>query len=444
MMVFNSFEFIGYLIIVLIITYVLNKHKLFKSRNTFLLIASWVFYGSFNYWFLLLLGFITIINYFGAVLIEEYRKYAKTIETSVIILSIGQLALMKYAFLYNESILLPVGLSFFTFQALSYSIDVYRKKIEASRDFVKVSLFISFLPTILSGPIERATNLFPQLESKTPMNYDNLMAGIRLFIWGLFKKLVIADRLAIYVNQTYATYQGQSGSTLALAAIFYSIQIYCDFSGYADMAIGVGRILGFKLMENFKFPYFSKTIKQFWRKWHISLTSWFTEYVYFSLGGNRVVKWRWIFNILCIFVLSGIWHGATMAFLIWGLIHGIAYLIENFMKIRNGNVLYGILCFVVVTLAWIFFRVETFSKASDIIGKIFTDFKGIPNTTLNGSSFTFYLTMLLLVIFMIREYFTYKDRNPKKEIIANLESSLLLLLVAVFGVSGSSFVYFQF
>ena len=443
-MVFNSFEFIGYLIIVLIITYVLNKHKLFKSRNTFLLIASWVFYGSFNYWFLLLLGFITIINYFGAVLIEEYRKYAKTIETSVIILSIGQLALMKYAFLYNESILLPVGLSFFTFQALSYSIDVYRKKIEASRDFVKVSLFISFLPTILSGPIERATNLFPQLESKTPMNYDNLMAGIRLFIWGLFKKLVIADRLAIYVNQTYATYQGQSGSTLALAAIFYSIQIYCDFSGYADMAIGVGRILGFKLMENFKFPYFSKTIKQFWRKWHISLTSWFTEYVYFSLGGNRVVKWRWIFNILCIFVLSGIWHGATMAFLIWGLIHGIAYLIENFMKIRNGNVLYGILCFVVVTLAWIFFRVETFSKASDIIGKIFTDFKGIPNTTLNGSSFTFYLTMLLLVIFMIREYFTYKDRNPKKEIIANLESSLLLLLVAVFGVSGSSFVYFQF
>lgn len=443
-MVFNSFEFIGYLIIVLIITYVLNKHKLFKSRNTFLLIASWVFYGSFNYWFLLLLGFITIINYFGAVLIEEYRKYAKTIVTSVIILSIGQLALMKYAFLYNESILLPVGLSFFTFQALSYSIDVYRKKIEASRDFVKVSLFISFLPTILSGPIERATNLFPQLESKTPMNYDNLMAGTRLFIWGLFKKLVIADRLAIYVNQTYATYQGQSGSTLALAAIFYSIQIYCDFSGYADMAIGVGRILGFKLMENFKFPYFSKTIKQFWRKWHISLTSWFTEYVYFSLGGNRVVKWRWIFNILCIFVLSGIWHGATMAFLIWGLIHGIAYLIENFMKIRNGNVLYGILCFVVVTLAWIFFRVETFSKASDIIGKIFTDFNGIPNTTLNGSSFTFYLTMLLLVIFMIREYFTYKDRNPKKEIIANLESSLLLLLVAVFGVSGSSFVYFQF
>lgn len=443
-MVFNSFEFIGYLIIVLIITYVLNKHKLFKSRNTFLLIASWVFYGSFNYWFLLLLGFITIINYFGAILIEEYRKYAKTIVTSVIILSIGQLALMKYAFLYNESILLPVGLSFFTFQALSYSIDVYRKKIEASRDFVKVSLFISFLPTILSGPIERATNLFPQLESKTPMNYDNLMDGIRLFIWGLFKKLVIADRLAIYVNQTYATYQGQSGSTLALAAIFYSIQIYCDFSGYADMAIGVGRILGFKLMENFKFPYFSKTIKQFWRKWHISLTSWFTEYVYFSLGGNRVVKWRWIFNILCIFVLSGIWHGATMAFLIWGLIHGIAYLIENFMKIRNGNVLYGILCFVVVTLAWIFFRVETFSKASDIIGKIFTDFNGIPNTTLNGSSFTFYLTMLLLVIFMIREYFTYKDRNPKKEIIANLESSLLLLLVAVFGVSGSSFVYFQF
>lgn len=444
MMVFNSFEFIGYLIIVLIITYVLNKHKLLKSRNTFLLIASWVFYGSFNYWFLLLLGFITIINYFGAILIKEYRKYAKTIVTSVIILSIGQLALMKYAFLYNESILLPVGLSFFTFQALSYSIDVYRKKIEASRDFVKVSLFISFLPTILSGPIERATNLFPQLESKTPMNYDNLMAGIRLFIWGLFKKLVIADRLAIYVNQTYATYQGQSGSTLALAAIFYSIQIYCDFSGYADMAIGVGRILGFKLMENFKFPYFSKTIKQFWRKWHISLTSWFTEYVYFSLGGNRVVKWRWIFNILCIFVLSGIWHGATMAFLIWGLIHGIAYLIENFMKIRNGNVLYGILCFVVVTLAWIFFRVETFSKASDIIGKIFTDFNGIPNTTLNGSSFTFYLTMLLLVIFMIREYFTYKDRNPKKEIIANVESSLLLLLVAVFGVSGSSFVYFQF
>lgn len=443
-MLFNSFEFVGYLAVVLLITYVLNYRKDIKARNVFLLAASWIFYGSFNYWFLILLGFITIVNYFGAILIEESRNHAKTIVTLVIILSIGQLAMMKYAYLYNESILLPVGLSFFTFQALSYSIDVYRKKIQASKDFVNVSLFISFLPTILSGPIERATNLFPQLESKTPMNYDNIMNGIRLFIWGLFKKLVIADRLAIYVNQVYASAYGQSGSTLALAAVFYSIQIYCDFSGYADMAIGVGRILGFKLMENFRFPYFSKTIKQFWRKWHISLTSWFTEYVYFSLGGNRVAKWRWIFNILCIFVLSGIWHGATMAFLIWGLIHGIAYLIENFIKIRNGNVLYGILCFIVVTLAWIFFRVETLGKATDIIGKIFMDFNSMPLTTLNGSSFTFYLTMLLLVIFMIREYLTYKEKNPKKEIIANLESSLLLLLVAVFGVSGSSFVYFQF
>lgn len=444
MMIFNSFEFIGFLAIVLVVSYLLNYRNLIKERNLFLLLSSWVFYASFDFWFLILLGVVTIINYTSAILIDKYQNNGKIIVSVAIILSVGQLAVMKYAYLFDNSVLLPVGLSFFTFQALSYTIDVYRKKIGVSKDFVKVSLFISFLPTILSGPIERATNLFPQLEVKAPINYDNILAGVRLFVWGLFKKVVIADRLALYVNEVYAYPQGHSGTTLALAALFYSIQIYCDFSGYADMAVGVGRILGFQLMDNFRFPYFSKTIKSFWRKWHISLTSWFTEYVYFSLGGNRVVKWRWIFNILCIFVLSGVWHGATIAFLIWGLIHGIAYLIEYFMGMKKGNVLYGIICFIVVTLAWVYFRVDTFSAASNIIARIFTDFGGHLTMSVGGSAFSFYLTLLLLLIFMVREYFLYRNRTSQQVLVANIESSLLLLAVALFGVSGSSFVYFQF
>lgn len=442
-MVFNSLEFVGFIAIVATIYYALNRVSTTHVRNIFLLGASWYFYGLFNWRFVALLLYVILINYFGVLLLERYARFRKTLITVTICLSLVLLGFMKYAYLFNDSLILPVGLSFFTFQALAYSIDVYRDKIPPERDFIKVALYISFLPTILSGPIERARNLLPQLSHVTPMTHSNVSDGIKIFIWGLFKKVVIADRLAQYVNEIYAHPTSHSGSTLAIAAFFYSVQIYCDFSGYADMAIGTGRVLGFRIMENFKFPYFSKSIKDFWRRWHISLTSWFTEYVYFSLGGNRVNLWRWIFNIMAIFLLSGIWHGVTTAFIMWGGIHAVVYLIEHYLKLDKGNLIYGIVCFIIVTLAWIYFRIEESSLATTVIAKIFTDFSSPAVTSVGGSAFSFYLTLGLLLMFIIREVIAYRASSEKK-VASYAECVFLMLAVCLFGVSSSQFVYFQF
>lgn len=235
---------------------------------------------------------------------------------------------------------MPIGLSFFTFQALSYSIDIYRGKIKPETSFINVALFVAFFPTLLSGPIERARNLLPQLRERLLFNEDNIIAGAKLFIWGLFKKVVIADRLAEYVNMIYGNPEAHTGSTLAITAVFYSFQIYADFSGYADMAIGSGRMMGIKLMENFNLPYCVNSFKEFWRRWHISLTSWFTEYVYISMGGNRVNKARWILNISTVFLLSGVWHGATYSFILWGMIHALLYLLEYYCGPKRPNIIY--------------------------------------------------------------------------------------------------------
>lgn len=445
-MMFNSFEFIFFFIIVVGVYYALNRNKFIGWRNFWLLFASFYFYGSFKPTFLTLLTAIILTNYLGALSIEYYRKKPlprKVAIISTVVLSIGILGCMKYAYLIDSSIILPVGLSFFTFQAVSYSIDVYRGKIAVEKNLVKVALFISFLPTILSGPIERAKNIFPQLDHPTPMNASNLSDGIRQFIWGVFKKMVIADRLALYVNEVYFNPTSHSGTTLALAAFFYSIQIYCDFSGYADMAIGVGRVMGFRIIENFRFPYFALTIKDFWRRWHISLNNWFTEYVYITMGGNRVVKWRWVLNILTVFILSGIWHGATTAFIIWGAIHAVAYLIEYFLKIDKPHPLYGLLCFIVVTIAWIFFRIEDSSMAMTVVGKIFTDFGSILKTNQGGSAFSFYLTLAILMIFIIREIVSYRATRCFR-LLTNIECVVVLCLIALFGVTSGGFVYFQF
>ena len=443
-MVFNSIEFVGFIIVVWIIYFVLARYASVRSRNIFLLAVSCFFYGSFKWWFLILLCYIVAVNYVGTLLLSNrLARYRFAIVSAVVILSIGILAFMKYAYIWSDSIVLPVGLSFFTFQALSYSIDVYRGKMTVEKDFVKVALFISFLPTILSGPIERAKNIFPQLSSHSEINYDNVLYGIKRFIWGVLKKMVIADRLAQYVDEVYMFPDAHSGSTLAIAAIFYSIQIYCDFSGYADMAIGVGRALGFTIVENFNFPYFSKSIKDFWRRWHISLNTWFTDYVYISLGGNRVVAWRWVLNILAVFLLSGIWHGATVAFIVWGGIHGAAYLIEHAMKIDKPNFIYGIICFFVVTLAWIFFRLDDCSEALYVVHRIFTDFNSPCRLMVNGSSFTFAITLMLAVIFVIREVVAYKTSTRRMRI-TDLEAIVLLAVIALFGMSSNQFVYFQF
>lgn len=441
-MLFNTFEYLFFFCIIFLLFVSTNNKNILKIRNLFLLIASYYFYAQLHSWFVILLIYTTLINYFCGLWIvrdQQQGKNGKRFVTTAIVLSIAQLVFFKYAYLANPTILLPVGLSFFTFQALSYSIDIYRKKIAPEKNVVDVALFIAFFPTLLSGPIERARNLIPQLKEKTSVNWDNFKEGVGLFIWGLFKKVVIADRLAEYVNAIYFSPESHSGSTLALAALFYSFQIYCDFSGYADMAIGSGRVMGFKIMQNFNFPYCVNTFKEFWRRWHISLTSWFTEYVYISLGGNRVSQARWILNISLVFLLSGIWHGATWSFVLWGAMHAVFYLVERFWGPKRPNILYHLLVFVMITFAWIFFRIESSVEAWHVVTRICSDI--ISPVYWGSSTFSTLLTMLLLGIFMLREYLMYRNILPQK---SSWEYLFLLLAIGLFGVSSDQFVYFQF
>lgn len=441
-MFFNSFEYIVFLIAVFILFVLTNRTGILRLRNVILLAASWYFYSCLHWWFVLLLLYTTTVNYLCGRWITSRQSRGGTGKQGVtvsVILSLAILIVFKYAYIFDGSIMLPVGLSFFTFQALTYTVDIYRKKIPVENDPVNVALFISFFPTLLSGPIERARNMLPQLRERTPVCWDNITSGAGLFIWGLFKKVVIADRLAEYVNLAYLNPETQSGSTLALAAVFYSFQIYCDFSGYADMAVASGRIMGFKIMQNYNFPYCVNTIKEFWRRWHISLTSWFTEYVYISMGGNRVTKPRWMLNIATVFLLSGIWHGATWSFVLWGALHAAYYFMEYYLGPKKPNFLYHILVFILITIAWIFFRIEDIGSAWLVVSKIFTDFA---SPISGGSSmFSTLLTVLLLLLFLVRECLMYKNILPQKH---PVEYIILILCICLMGVSSEQFVYFQF
>lgn len=439
-MQFNSLSYIAFFIVIAGITFLCNQKDRHKERNIFLLVASYFFYAQLNVWFIGLLLYLTFVAYFGGKAIhnaQQKNHSGKTETTIVIILSLLCLVSFKYAYLLDSSIILPIGLSFFTFGALTYTIDIYRKKIVPD-SLLNLSLFIAFFPTLLSGPIERARNILPQLKKKFNINYSNFSSGVQLFIWGVFKKVVIADRLAVFVNEIYFSPDIHSGSTLALAAIFYSFQIYSDFSGYADMAIGSARILGIDIMQNFKYPYFAGTIKEFWRRWHISLTSWFTEYVYISLGGNRVKKARWMLNISLVFLLSGIWHGATLSFVIWGGMHAVLYLIEYHWKPKSMKLLYHAYVFTMITLAWIFFRLTDFSQACLVIQHIGTDL--FSPIYWGSSSFSTLLTLSLLSLFLFKEWRLYKQKKNYPYV----ELLFIVLAIFLFGVKSSQFVYFQF
>ena len=441
-MLFNSFEYVAFLFVVFGIFMLANRTKALTVRNALLLIASYFFYAQLNPLFVFLLLFTTLVNYYAGYAIDREQRKGKSGKCYMmvaVLLSLALLVFFKYAYLVDGSILLPIGLSFFTFQALTYSIDIYRHKIQAEKNLILVALFIAFFPTLLSGPIERARNLIPQLKRQTTISLTDVESGVQLFIYGLFKKIVIADRLSDYVDQMFYMPQNQSGSTLAVAAIFYGFQIYCDFSGYADMAIASGRILGFKIMDNFNLPYFADTIKGFWRRWHISLTSWFTEYVYISLGGNRVNRVHWIFNISAVFLLSGIWHGATLSYVLWGALHAIYYLIEKYWGPKEPNRLYHLLVFVLITFAWVFFRIEDSEVAMQVIYLICTDL--FAPVSLGSSTFTTLLTSGMLIVFILREYLQFKNKLVKQ---SRIETVFLLLAICLLGVSSSQFVYFQF
>ncbi|WP_371813703.1 MBOAT family protein [Aquimarina sp. MMG015] len=353
-------------------------------------------------------------------------------------------------------LVLPVGISFYTFQTLSYTIDVYRERMRATNDIVSFFAFVSFFPQLVAGPIERASNLLPQFQKSRVFNYSKSIDGLRLILGGLFKKMVIADNCAVIVNRLFEDYTEYSGSTLLCGAIFFGFQIYGDFSGYSDIAIGSARLLGFDLKKNFNFPYLSKNLIEFWRRWHISLSTWFRDYVYIALGGNRVSKFRLVFNILVVFLLSGLWHGANLTFIFWGLIHGIILIFTVFI---NNETKFGVflqnqnsivvdflrmsITFFIVTIAWVFFRADSITEAFGYLDRIFSStLFSIPQ----GNK----LFLILLIVYLGIEWFQ-KKREHLLDIhyISSKSIRYLIYYVTVFVVfyyAGDlqTFIYFQF
>ena len=401
-MLFNSFEFLIFLPIVFLLYWFVFRGR--RWQNLLVVIASYVFYGWWDWRFLFLIAFTSACSFGAGLLIEKYRetpRKAKMVSVINIVINLSILGVFKYydffvtafadAFLGGKTrglllkVILPVGISFYTFQALSYSIDVYRGKLEPTRDVVQFFAFVSFFPQLVAGPIERATNLLPQFGKPRTFDCETGIDGMRQILWGLFKKMVVADNCAIYVDQVFSSYQTQTGSTLLLAAILFAFQIYGDFSGYSDIAIGTSKLFGIRLMRNFNVPYFSRDIAEFWRRWHISLTTWFRDYVYIPLGGSRCSKGKIVRNTFVIFLLSGFWHGANWTFIAWGAYHALLFLPLVLMgknrkyrdTVAGGRLLPSmkevgqmLLTFFLVTIGWIVFRAESIGQVWEIMCRI--------------------------------------------------------------------------
>jgi alginate O-acetyltransferase complex protein AlgI len=392
-MLFNSLDFALFLPIVFGVYWFVFKHSI-KAQNTWIVLSSYFFYGYWDVRFLGLILLSTLIDYSLALVIDASEKPSKRkLWLSISLLSnLGLLAYFKYANFFIESfvesftalgfhfesnhlnIILPVGISFYTFQTLSYTIDVYRKEINASKDFMAFTAFVSFFPQLVAGPIERASHLLPQFLKQRSFNYQQARMGMLLILWGLFKKIVIADNCAFYVDQVFQHPESFSASSLLLGVFLFSLQIYGDFSGYSDMAIGLAALFNFELNANFRTPYFSSNIQEFWKRWHISLSTWFRDYLYIPLGGSLLGTYKTYRNILIIFVVSGLWHGANTTFLLWGLTHALLYL--GYMQFKNTpftpipKLVAQVLTFVLVSLAWIFFRSDSASEAFAYFGHL--------------------------------------------------------------------------
>jgi len=476
---FNSFEYFLFLPAVVLLYFLLP----FKWRNPFLLIASYYFYMSWKWEFGFLMLFTSAVNYVAGLKINtsKDRRTKRLWLTLAIVASLGVLVYFKYANFFiaeasallrtlgadvRESylnVILPVGISFFTFQALSYSIDVYKDKMHVERNFINFTLFVSFFPQLVAGPIERATNLLDQFKKEQHFSSDRLLEGSKLIIWGLFKKVVIADRLAAYVEQIYASPEVFGGSTLFLATFFFAFQIYCDFSGYSDIAIGSAHILGFRLMQNFNLPYLAKSVRDFWHRWHISLSTWFADYVYKPLGDNRVSTGRWMFNIMAVYLVSGLWHGANWTFIIWGGIFGVLYILEflgdkllkragmdeAFYKSKLIHPFRVAVIFMAVLVSWVFFRADNTGDAWHIITHMFTGWDRMPY--LGSSAFETVLGLaliLLLYAIQILQYrgvaSIYMGPTVVPRSLRWAGYALLLVMIAMFGVSSEQFIYFQF
>ncbi len=473
-MQFNTIDFAVFFPIVFVL-YWFVFNKTIKAQNIFLVITSYLFYSFWDWRFLSLIFLSSLIDFFIAKSLKKSSNCQRKLLVGIsLFFNLGVIFVFKYfnffietfteAFLlfntpitYNSiEYVLPVGISFYTFQTLSYTIDVYRKRINATDDVFSFFAFVSFFPQLVAGPIERATNLLPQFQKRRFFTYSKAIDGLRLILGGLFKKMVIADNCALIVNNLFENYNDFSGSTLLCGAIFFGFQIYGDFSGYSDIAIGIARLLGIDLMKNFKFPYLSKNLIEFWRRWHISLSSWFRDYVYIPLGGNRVSKYRLIINVLVVFLLSGLWHGANLTFVFWGLFHGIALIVTIFFKEylrsikvfqNHDNDLINFLrigiTFSLVTIAWIFFRAETLREAFGYIDAIFSpSLFSIPQ----GNKWFF----IFLMAYMGVEWFQ-RDKEHLLDVDYIYSKTFryfiyygMLFLVFYFAGDLQTFIYFQF
>ncbi len=449
-----------------------------------LLLASYYFYMCWKVEYILLILFSTIVDYSVAIKMSEslHKKVRKRWLYLSLGVNLGILFLFKYFNLFNDAVqaafnkfnlfydiptfelLLPVGISFYTFQTLAYTIDVYNGKLKPERNLFNFALYVSFFPQLVAGPIERASRLLPQFQKTYQYNYIRVVGGLQQMLWGFFKKLVIADRLAPLVNEIYNAPTEVSGITLLTATYLFAFQIYCDFSGYSDIAIGSARVMGYDLMDNFKVPYLSKSIREFWQRWHISLSTWFRDYVYIPLGGNRVKVYRWYLNLLIVFMVSGLWHGANWTFLIWGALHGIYLIIEillnklppilkRFPKIKHWFLI-GI-TFHLVLLAWIFFRANTVNDAFYILKQIaYIPTELSISNIINGvlwkvNRLAVILTYIILFCFIFLDPFMDKKikqfKGGEKFSHGLLLSALLLVLILLFGFFGEvEFIYFQF
>ena len=467
-MLFNSLHFIVFFIFTTTTYYTLPG----RWRWFLLLTASAYFYASFIPAYLLLLGIIIVFDYLAGIGIEMLSgKLRKAMLVASIVANVGFLCFFKYFDFLNANIsgllagagidyqsgtladwypglALPIGLSFHTFQSMSYTIEVYRGKQRAERNPGIYALYVLFYPQLVAGPIERPQNVLWQFRQQMDFDWDNLRMGLWWMVWGMFKKVVIADRLALVTDPVFAHPETQNATSLAIAALFYSIQIYCDFSGYSDIALGTARTMGFRLMVNFSSPYFAKTITEFWQRWHISLSTWFRDYVYIPMGGNRKGSTRTCFNLLIVFLLSGLWHGADWRFVIWGLIHGVLPILSRIAS--AGTYDFGrwpawlrvALTFTMVTLAWIFFRAHSVSDAFLILWTIATpSLWSLPALPISGGEMAF---CVVLIAFLFFKEHHFPDYVPaRKSFWPSL--GMAALLCYLWGVFGSNqFIYFQF
>lgn len=444
-----------------------------KGRNIFLLVVSYILYINWKPVFALILLGVTGITFLSALKIERSREHAKRTMIIGVILGLLPLLFYKYFNFVNEQVYallslvglryelqglnwaVPVGISFFTFQAIGYVWDVYYKRIDAERDFATYALFISFFPSILSGPINKASLVIPQLKNLRPyFDYPKAVEWLRIILWGMFMKVVVADRMGLYVDTVLPNYMNYTGVTCFAASIFYTIQIYGDFAGYSLMAIGVGKTLGFELTENFRRPYFAVSVTDFWRRWHISLSTWLKDYVYIPLGGSRCSKLRNYWNIFITFLVSGIWHGANWTFIVWGIWHGLFQIIEKMLGQQKCN--YGwfgkslkiFVTFLLVNFAWIFFRMPTLGDAWGIIARIFDT--SLPMTFFSDSMTTMFFMVVGLVILLFKEvmdeFFPALMERLTRQVFLMWGGQILILsLILLAGVLGSDqFIYANF